>query len=434
MSRGVKRDGARSAWHVVACEYPPRTGGVSDYTRLVAEGLAAVGEEVHVWCPPHDDAGSEIVGGKLVENVVVDNVSGVTVHREFGRFAPADLRRVGRLLDECASPRRLLVQYVPHGYGFGAMNVAFCAWLWKRARLDGDEVELMVHEPFLDFRGRTWRRWVVASAQRLMTAVLLRAATRVRVAIPAWGELWRPYAFGRRVTFEWTPVPSAVPVVTDPSNVTRLRSLYVPQGGALVGHFGTYPAQVAEHLSTFLPALLKRREPCAALLLGRGGRELRERLAREHPALAARLHAPGVLDARALSSHLAACDVLALPFPDGVSTRRTSAMAALAHGLALVTTRGRLSEPLWAECGAVELVAAGDPEATLAAVERLLDDKVARARLASAARSLYRERFVLARTISALRRDAEDAGTPPAEGVASESDSSDSLAAAEAKV
>jgi glycosyltransferase involved in cell wall biosynthesis len=337
---------------------------------------------------------------------------------------------VGRLLDACAAPRRLLVQYVPHGYGYGAMNVAFCAWLWKRARLDGDEVELMVHEPFLDFRGRTWRRWVVASAQRLMTAVLLSAATRVRVAIPAWGELWRPYAFGRRVAFEWTPVPSTVPVEADASEVERLRALYVPKGGArgekgraLIGHFGTYPAQVAEHLAAFLPALLKRRESCAALLLGRGGRELRERIARQHPPLAARLHAPGVLDAPALSSHLAACDVMALPFPDGVSTRRTSAMAALAHGLALVTTRGRLSEPLWAESGAVELVAAGDPGATLAAVERLLGDEAARARLASAARSLYRERFDLAHTISALRRDAEASTPPPAERAAPESDS-----------
>jgi len=187
-----------AAWHVVACEYPPSTGGVSDYTRLVAEGLAEAGEEVHVWCPPHGDAEGHVAEGEVVENDVVGDAAGVTVHREFGRFAPSDLRRVGRLLDGCAAPRRLLVQYVPHGYGYGASNVAFCAWLWKRARVDGDEVELMVHEPFLDFRGGTWRRWVVASAQRLMTTVLLRAASRVRVAIPAWGELWRPYAFGRR--------------------------------------------------------------------------------------------------------------------------------------------------------------------------------------------------------------------------------------------
>src|SRR5579862_6625194 len=38
-------------WHIITPEYPPQTGGVSDYTRLVAEGLAEKGDVVHVWCP-----------------------------------------------------------------------------------------------------------------------------------------------------------------------------------------------------------------------------------------------------------------------------------------------------------------------------------------------------------------------------------------------
>ena len=40
-----------SVWHIVTSEYPPDVGGVSDYTRQVAEGLARMGDEVHVWCP-----------------------------------------------------------------------------------------------------------------------------------------------------------------------------------------------------------------------------------------------------------------------------------------------------------------------------------------------------------------------------------------------
>jgi glycosyltransferase involved in cell wall biosynthesis len=411
----------RGAWHLIASEYPPRTGGVSDYTSLVAEGLAAEGDEVHVWCPPPvvDDSFNveDEPRGKGNEGSIGEAKSlraRVVVHREFGRFAPSDLRRVGRLLDECRAPRRLLVQYVPHGYGFGAMNVAFCAWLWKRARMNGDEVELMVHEPFLEFRGGTWRRYVVASAQRLMTVMLLRAAHRVRVAIPMWGELWRPYAFGRRVRFEWLPVPSTVPVESDPSDVAQIRARYVSRdGGSLVGHFGTYPSYVAEHLARLLPMLLARRESCAALLLGRGGAALRERILREHPTLATRLHAPGVLPARSLSSHLAACDILALPFPDGVSTRRTSAMAALAHGLAVVTTEGRLSEPLWAESRAVELVAAGDLDAMCEAIERLLADDAERVRLSASARALYLDRFDIARIISTLRRGVEEKHVTP---------------------
>src|SRR5437868_5304911 len=40
-----------SEWHIITCEYPPQSGGVSDYTQQVARGLADAGDRVHVWCP-----------------------------------------------------------------------------------------------------------------------------------------------------------------------------------------------------------------------------------------------------------------------------------------------------------------------------------------------------------------------------------------------
>lgn len=408
--------GAR--WHIVTSEYPPQTGGVSDYTRLVAEGLAAAGDEVHVWCPSLK--ADELWAGEVEDENGADEVRtsrGVEVHREFGGFAPADLRRVGRLLDRHAGPRRLLVQYVPHGYGYRSLNVAFCLWLWKRARLCGDRVELMVHEPFCAFGEGSLKQDAAAAIHRLMTTILLRAARRVWTSIPAWAELWRPYALGRRVEFEWLPVPCTVPVSADAGRAASLRTRFATAAGArLVGHFGTYPRHVAERLKCFLPALLSRDPTVSALLIGRGGEALRDELASLHPALAARLHATGVLAARELSSHLAACDLLVQPFPDGVSSRRTSVMAALAHGLAVVTTRGRLTEPLWAESGAVKLVSAGNTGTLLAAVENLLADDAARAALGRAARDFYRERFDAARVVAELRRGGE-ADEASAEGV-----------------
>src|SRR5919112_1432913 len=95
-------------WHIITSEYPPASGGVSDYTRLVAAGLAASGDQVHVWCPPGEGAGVE--------------TPGVSVHGVLGGMSPSDLRRVGRELDGFKGPRRLLVQWVPHGYGYRAMN------------------------------------------------------------------------------------------------------------------------------------------------------------------------------------------------------------------------------------------------------------------------------------------------------------------------
>ena len=52
---------------------------------------------------------------------------------------------------------------------------------------------------------------------------------------------------------------------------------------------------------------------------------------------------------QALADHIGACDLLIQPYPDGISSRRTSAMAGLALGIPVITTTGSLTESLWAE-------------------------------------------------------------------------------------
>jgi glycosyltransferase involved in cell wall biosynthesis len=403
-------------WHIVTCEYPPRVGGVSDHTRLVAEGLASAGDRVHVWCPATagvDESASTYAG---------ESARGVSVRHELGGFRPSDLRRAGRALDEFASPRRMLVQWVPHGYGYRSVNVWFCLWLWSRARMRGDEVTLVVHEPFLAFGEGTWRQDAVALLHRLMTVVLLSSARRVWTTIPEWERLLRPYALGRRVPFGQLPVPSTTPALADSAEAEATRALYAPEGRALVGHFGTYGGHVTRSLYRLLPRLLfDEGQGCAVLLLGRGGEAMREELLRARPELAGRVHAAGTLPPEELSRHLAACDLLLQPYPDGVSARRTSTMAGLAHGLPVVTTRGRLTEALWEESGAVALADAGDDEALLCEVRKLLASHEGRARLSAAARTLYHERFDLSHTIAALRGAAQErAGAAPAPGAEAE--------------
>ncbi len=47
--------------HLLTPEYPPAIGGVGDYARQVAQGLAEAGDDVHVWCPGEN--GRESSGG-----------------------------------------------------------------------------------------------------------------------------------------------------------------------------------------------------------------------------------------------------------------------------------------------------------------------------------------------------------------------------------
>jgi glycosyltransferase involved in cell wall biosynthesis len=141
------------------------------------------------------------------------------------------------------------------------------------------------------------------------------------------------------------------------------------------------------------------------LLIGRDSDHFQTGLLVEHPELESRVHATGALDHDGLSYALQACDLMAQPYPDGASTRRGTLMAALAHGVPVVTTTGRLSEPLWAAGGDVVAVPAGDNEALTRAVVALARDGRERARLSEQGRRLYASRFDLSHTVESLLSD-----------------------------
>src|SRR5450631_3535034 len=119
-------------WHMITGDYPPQAGGVSDYSRMVARGRAAVGDTVHIYSsecegPRRDSADS-------VETVT--GAGGIIVHRLPGRFGPRALVKLSRMLERHAG-ERLLIQYVPHAFGFKAMNLPFSLWLHAHTRKYG---------------------------------------------------------------------------------------------------------------------------------------------------------------------------------------------------------------------------------------------------------------------------------------------------------
>src|SRR6202011_6017268 len=94
------------------------------------------------------------------------------------------------------------------------------------------------------------------------------------------------------------------------------------------------------------------------------------------------------------------CDLMIQPYADGVSSRRTSIVAALAHGRPVVTTSGPDTEPFWQSSNAVILAA---PSQIPAAVSELVKDQDKRERMGIEAAALYQSRFDLQHTIAALR-------------------------------
>lgn len=364
-------------------------GGVADYTHLIAQKLAQAGDVVHVWCPP---------------NAVRVAADPIQVHGDCGQFGRADLARIGALLDRFDAPRRLLVQWVPHGYGFRSMNLRFCYWLWNRSRR-GDHVELMVHEPYLAFGEGTWRQNAAAVVHRAMTIVLLQAATRVWVAIPAWEAKWKPYALGRSIPFTWLPISNGLPL-PELQAVNDVRARLKTSGQPLIGHFGTYGAPVASLLFVLLEKVLSTLSAPHVLLMGIGGQEFCTAFLTWHPEYAHRITATGRLSDASLAANVAACDVLVQPYPDGISSRRTTAMAGLHLGVPVVTTTGPLTEEFWGTSGAVRLSRVGDWAAFLGHIDQLLRDPGERGRQAAAGRRFYDAMFDVGHTITALRTAA----------------------------
>lgn len=373
-------------WHMITGEYPPQAGGVSDYSRVVARGLAAAGDTVHVYAPefPENDSPDE----------------GITIRRLPGHFGPRALAQLSRVLGRGPGDR-ILVQYVPHAFGFKAMNLPFCLWLFAHCRKFGGAT-VMFHEVQLGIlAGDPARYRLIDAATKVMAMLATRSAARIFIATPIWEPLLRRYVPNQR-PIVWMPVPSTVAVVDDHARVAAARRRWSADD-YIIGHFGSYSPAIAAMLRATVPIILAADPDVTMLLIGTNGDAFRETLVKENPALANRIVATGRLPADELSLAISACEILVQPYPDGVTSRRTSMMAVLEHARAIVTTKGLFTESLWEQSGAVLLVETGDSSAFAAVVGKLLEDPVRRRRYASAAETLYANRFDVRHTIEGLR-------------------------------
>jgi glycosyltransferase involved in cell wall biosynthesis len=141
----------------------------------------------------------------------------------------------------------------------------------------------------------------------------------------------------------------------DEEELTRLREkLGIAPGTCLVGYFGFLSE--SKGADTLLRAIAANGPQVHLLFIGgRAGDSARssdERFAGQLDALidelgvGDRVHRTGYVDAEEVSAYLQTCDVIVLPYRDGVSFRRGTLMAALTHGKAIVSTEPPIDEPL----------------------------------------------------------------------------------------
>ena len=372
-------------WQIITGEYPPQPGGVSDYTRVVAGGLAAAGDEVHVWAPP-------CASPELAD-------PGVIVHRLADRFGPRTLQRLGPQLAQ-AGDGTLLIQYEPQALGWKGMNMAFCAWLSRLRRQHRTIV--MFHEVMFPLeRRQPLKDNLRGLINRSMASMAARAADHIFVSTPLWAEVLRQQV-GVSLKADWLPIPSTIPIISDKNKVIAIRHRFAPDGGVIVGHFSTYPEATRWMLTAVIQRILIANPQLVFILLGTFSAEFRATLGALGSSLLARIHATGTLPADDLSSYLVASDLMLQPYPDGASARRTTLIAALAHSRPILTSIGPATEGWWADSGAVALTRSDAAEFERG-VHCILADPLKRLRLGEAGAALYRTRFSLDGTVRTLR-------------------------------
>ncbi len=398
---------------MLSAEYPPQPGGIGDYTRRLGQALMERGQHVLVFTIY--DLRFTIYDLQQQDA----NLQSKIVNRKsswgwrIGRDIRAALQQI--------RPDILHIQYQTGAYG---MHPAINFLPWRlRATQHRPAVVVTAHDllpPYLFPKAGPLRDWV--------TRRLLADADAVVVTNQEDFERVGGWELGvgswKRALQLPTPnsqLPALIPIgsniaVVPPDGYDRAAwraRLGIGPDAMLLAYFGLISR--SKGLDTLLDALAQLPARFRLVVIGGAATAPEDRAYAdavrrqiERLGLEQRVTFTGHCAEADVSAHLLAADIAALPFADGASFRRGSLLAALAHGVSVVTTKPTtddrrlttddqaasahrpssiLHRPLINGENAL-LVSPGDAPALGAAIERLARDSGLRARLAAGGREL----------------------------------------------
>jgi UDP-glucose:(heptosyl)LPS alpha-1,3-glucosyltransferase len=298
---------------------------------------------------------------------------------------------VSSVLATAETPRWILLQYNPFSYGrsgFAPGLVRDVARLRRRSRA---RLAVMVHEAWVGMTDS--RSTLVGLWQRAQLRALLRLADSVMTSTQT---------YAREIGGAAVHVPIGTTITPVPTSSSVAREQLGLDGRLAVALFGrANPARALDHAEAAIAAIAQvlGADRLAILNLGADAPPVRVPSGVE-------VYNPGRLTGDELSLRLWASDVVLLPFTDGVSTRRTTLMAALAHGRPVLGLRGRHTDAVLAEAqDALVLTPAGDPAAFSRAAVELAGDRRRLRAIGDAGHRLYKANFdwpVVARQVASV--------------------------------
>ena len=358
---------------IISPAFPPDRDGVGDYTSVLADGLAEKNEVI-------------IVTSKL-KGVKSESKNKFHVIREIDKWGGLDLFHI---LSICKnfSPELVIIQYVSFMYGRGGINLIFpLLSILLRIRY---RVFTMLHELFTPF-GHSIKTFLMSLVQRLMLFFLIIGSDRIGVSIKVWERVLKRFFFWRKGDFRWIPIPSNIEISTKTHIPEKLQGF---NKKPLLAFFGSlHITKIVEFLTASLDALVKKGYDSGLLIIGQDEKAISDYLKELPYYLKERIFCTGYCNSDDVSQYLLASDIFLLPLIDGISSRRTTLMAALNHGLPVVSTSGFLTDDIFLIEDFTLLSQSTDKSLFVANVVRMADDEKLRDAIGKKGREAYEKYF-----------------------------------------
>ncbi len=371
---------------LITGEYPPMQGGVGAFSRELADALVRQGHSLHV-LTDRCAAGSGEPGIEMANAVSGWNRASLLLAGRWARSNRLDV--IDIQYEAAAFQMAALVHWLPALLRqTSPLNPLSASREGKNLAIVTTFHDLLV--PYLFPKAGPLRRRALLALARGSDGVIVTNRQDEQQL-----QAERGINGLRRI-----PIGSNVRAQTPPGydRAAWRARLEIPPGAVLVGYFGFLNA--SKGIETLLAAVARAVEQDTnAYVLMIGGRTgssdptniayanqidaLVERLG-----LQSRLRWTGFAADAEVSASLCACDVVALPYRDGVSFRRGSFMAAIAHGCVIITTAPQVETPELQDGVNVRLIPPDSPDMLAAAIRELAADSALSARLRTNARTL----------------------------------------------
>lgn len=365
---------------LVTGEYPPMEGGVGAFTQELAQAMAELGHDIHIiTSKAARPETANLKASEIKEPIALP----------FGQIHPCVRKWKWPALSEVVDVaiRQELdiinIQYQAAAYHMGSAAINFLPWRLKHVV----KTAVTFHDlrvPYL---------FPKAGGLRKMAVHFMAKQADGSIAT-------NPQDFAALEKLPKTavcqiPIGSNITTTTlNASEIAAARAeLGVEADACLLGYFGFL--NESKGADTLLAAVAQL--PVSTHLVFIGGQtgasdpdnnqsflgQLHQQI--KDLGLSERVHWTGFVDDRSVSIFLNAADMMVMPYRDGVSLRRGTLMAALAHGRPLLSTLPQTPTPELIHGKNCWLVPADDAEALIQAIQIMWSDGDLRERLGNGA-------------------------------------------------